>query len=359
MIVAVVALLVASAAAPPASAQETETEIYPLVFPVAGEHYYSDTWGAARSSGRTHEGTDIMTWGVKGVPVVAAADGVVGWMHAEVGVRCCAMELIHDDGWRSWYIHLNNDTQLEDGTYTDDGLGWGFAPGIEPGARVLAGQVIGFVGDSGNAEGVAPHLHFELHRPDRVKTNPYPHLVAAQDVYTPPFRDDDGSVHEPNIAFIYERGITTGCEDEYYCPSDQVTRGQMAAFLARALALVPAGENPFSDVVGGVFVDNIVAIYEAGITLGCTEGEYCPEDPVSRAQMASFLDRAFGLPETDQVGVFSDAAGVHAEAIDRLAAAGITTGCTETEYCPDDAVTRAQMASFIARAIQLLESPPA
>jgi putative cell wall-binding protein len=111
----------------------------------------------------------------KMVPVVAAQSGTVGWMHDERGGNCCAMALRHDDGWESWYIHLNNDTPG-----TDDGLGWGFAPGIEHGVHVTKGQLIGYVGDSGNAEWTGSHLHFELHDPSGAPVNPYPHLVAAE-----------------------------------------------------------------------------------------------------------------------------------------------------------------------------------
>jgi hypothetical protein len=159
----------------PASA----SEFYPMVFPVDGENRYRDTWGAPRSGVRTHEGTDILA--DKMVPVLAAADGTVGWIHDEVGGNCCAMALEHDDGWSSWYIHLNNDTPG-----TDDGLGWGFAEGIEQGARVTAGQLIAYVGDSGNAEWTSSHLHFELHQPDGTKVNPYPHLVNAEAGPPPP-----------------------------------------------------------------------------------------------------------------------------------------------------------------------------
>ena len=166
----VLTLAVALVPTQPANADD----LYPLVFPVAGENHYSDTWGAPRSGGRTHEGTDIMA--DKMIPVVAAASGVVGWMHDELGGDCCAMALYHDDGWTSWYIHMNNDTPG-----TDDGLGWGFAEGIEPGVHVDAGQLIGYVGDSGNAEWTNPHIHFELHTPDGTKVNPYPHLIAAQE----------------------------------------------------------------------------------------------------------------------------------------------------------------------------------
>jgi hypothetical protein len=103
-------------------------------------------------------------------------------MHSQQGVQCCALEIRHDDGWSTRYIHLNNDTQNPDGTYTDDGLGYGIAPGLVTGMRVEAGQLIGWVGDSGNAEGVAPHLHFELRDPYGTAYNPYTSLLAAQPV---------------------------------------------------------------------------------------------------------------------------------------------------------------------------------
>jgi hypothetical protein len=145
---------------------------YPIVFPVAGENTFSDTFGDPRGGGRTHEGVDIMA--DKMVPVMAAASGTVGWMHDEQGGLCCAMQLIHDDGYSSWYIHLNNDTPG-----TDDGQGWGFAPGIGTGVHVNAGEVIGYVGDSGNAEEAPSHLHFELRDPSGVAFDPYPSLTTA------------------------------------------------------------------------------------------------------------------------------------------------------------------------------------
>jgi hypothetical protein len=158
------------------------TTIYPMIFPhLAGEtHGYSDTFGACRGTNcsRRHNGIDIMA--DKMVPIVAVASGTVGWMHDDQGGNCCAMELNHDDGWESWYIHMNNDTPG-----TDDGQGWGFADGIVPGAEVEAGQLIGWVGDSGNAEGTAPHTHFELHDPTGTVINPYESLLAATVIYEP------------------------------------------------------------------------------------------------------------------------------------------------------------------------------
>jgi murein DD-endopeptidase MepM/ murein hydrolase activator NlpD len=136
---------------------------------------FSDSWGAARSGGRSHEGTDIMS--PKGTWVVAVDDGIVerldwnrlsGW---NIMIR-------HAAGWTSHYLHLNNDT-----TGTDDGDGGpeaAFADGLEVGSFVKTGDVIGFVGDSGNAENTGSHTHFELHA-DGTKVNPYPYLAAAMD----------------------------------------------------------------------------------------------------------------------------------------------------------------------------------
>ncbi|HSJ70580.1 MAG TPA: M23 family metallopeptidase [Acidimicrobiia bacterium] len=154
------------------------------IFPVVGtdgvDFAYYDTFGAPRGSGRVHHGVDIGTYGVKGVPVVAAADGVVRYVNWSSDPtylnpdRCCTIALDHADGWATWYIHLDNDTPG-----TDDGLGWGIAPGILPGVEVSAGQLIGWVGDSGNAENTYPHLHWEVHAPGGIVVNPTPHADAA------------------------------------------------------------------------------------------------------------------------------------------------------------------------------------
>ena len=162
------------------SIEQQATEVYPLVFPIVGDTYYSDTFGAARSGGRTHEGIDIMGYGWKGIPIVAAHAGVIERTSVSSGSACCAIwGLAADDGWETWYIHMNNDTPG-----TDDGNGFGFVPGLDVGTRVEAGQLIGWVGDSGNAEWVTPHLHFELHK-NGVVINPYPSLQAATKIDMP------------------------------------------------------------------------------------------------------------------------------------------------------------------------------
>ncbi len=173
-------LLIALTAVPalpgsPAEAQVGPDGIYPMVFPLAAPYRLTDSFGDARPGGRSHEGVDIMADG-KGQEVYAAAAGTVRW----IGTTCCYLAIEHDDGWETWYIHLNNDTQNPDGTYSDDGLGEGIADGIEVGTRVEAGQLIGWSGDSGNAEGSTPHLHFELRDPNDVAVDPLPSLQAAE-----------------------------------------------------------------------------------------------------------------------------------------------------------------------------------
>lgn len=148
-----------------------------MVFPVAGRVSYSDTFGAARSGGRSHQGQDLM--GARHTPLVAAADGTVTsltWSNS--GLSGNSLTITDADGWRYVYIHLNNDTPG-----TDDGSNVyerAFADGIAKGQKVKAGEVVGYLGDSGNAESTSPHLHFEIHRPDGSVINAYNSLRAAK-----------------------------------------------------------------------------------------------------------------------------------------------------------------------------------
>ncbi|MDH5421864.1 MAG: SpoIID/LytB domain-containing protein, partial [Acidimicrobiia bacterium] len=174
------------------------------------------------------------------------------------------------------------------------------------------------------------------------------------------FTDISESVHWKDINEIAERGITLGCNppaNTLFCPAREVTRGQMAAFLTRTLGLVERAPNPFSDDDGHLFEADIERLAAAGITLGCNppaNDRFCPDRPVTRAQMAAFLSRAYDL--VDQASnPFVDDDGLIFEAdIERLAAAGITIGCnppTNDRFCPNNTVLRQQMASFLIRAI--------
>ena len=115
------------------------------------------------------------------------------------------------------------------------------------------------------------------------------------------FIDDDGSVFEADIEWLAAAGITKGCNpplNDRFCPEDAVTRGQMAAFLVRALDL-PAGDSvDFVDDDDSVFEADIERLAAAGITRGCNppvNDRFCPDDPVTRGQMAAFLHRALAL----------------------------------------------------------------
>ena len=176
------------------------------------------------------------------------------------------------------------------------------------------------------------------------------------------FLDDDGSVHEPSIEALAATGITKGCNpptNDRFCPDDIVSRATMAAFLARSLSL-PEGPDAFVDDDGSPFESDINAIAQAGVTAGCNppaNDRYCPDRPVTRAQMAAMLDRAFldGPPvgEPPFVDTVGSPFGAHIAAI---ADAGITKGCdppANQRFCPSEYVTRKQMATFIVRALGL------
>jgi hypothetical protein len=176
------------------------------------------------------------------------------------------------------------------------------------------------------------------------------------------FSDDDASVFEPDIEWLAGEGITRGCNppvNDMFCPHDPVTRGQMAAFLVRALALTDdGGGNSFVDDDGSIFENDIAKLAAAGITRGCNppvNNMFCPNANVTRGQMAAFLVRALGYTDDGGGNLFVDDDGSIFEAdIDKLATAGVTHGCNppvNDRFCPTFNVTRGQMAAFLHRAL--------
>jgi parallel beta-helix repeat protein len=169
------------------------------------------------------------------------------------------------------------------------------------------------------------------------------------------FMDDDGSVHEGAIEAIATAGLTQGCNPTgtQFCPNASVTRGQIAAFLARALKLPAAASNPYNDDNGTMFEDAINRLASAGIAQGCGTSSFCPDALATRGEMAVFLSRAFQLGNAATDSFADDAASPYQDHINRLAGAGITKGCSAGLFCPDRYVARGEMASFLARALGL------
>ncbi len=175
---------------------------------------------------------------------------------------------------------------------------------------------------------------------------------APVTVATSPFTDIADSQFKFDIEWLWREGITSGCTATTFCPDAPVTRGQMAAFLSRALWLPPTTTDYFTDDETSIFEADINRLAAAGITTGCTPTTFCPLGIVTRGQMAAFLDRALGLPGTATDYFTDDETSIFEININRLAAAAITTGCTATTFCPLATVTRGQMAAFLHRALE-------
>jgi uncharacterized protein (DUF1800 family) len=168
--------------------------------------------------------------------------------------------------------------------------------------------------------------------------------------------------HAP-VETIIRDGITSGCGGGNYCPSSPVTRAQMAVFLLRAehgsgYVPPPATGTVFGDVHQGDFAaDWIEQLYAEGITGGCQAGtppNYCPASSVTRGQMAVFLLKIYhgtGYAPPAATGVFSDVpvSNPFAPWVEELARLFVTTGCGGSQYCPNNPVTRGQMAVFLAK----------
>lgn len=145
-----------------------------IIFPVVGQVQFQNDFGAPRG-GHSHRGNDLMA--ARRAPVVAVEAGRVerpSWSSSE-----CSLILAGRSGTRYWYLHLNNDRTRRDDNRGGCRNGISFAPDLESGMRVRAGQLIGYVGNSGNAAGGLTHLHFELHPEGRGAVSPYKWLRAA------------------------------------------------------------------------------------------------------------------------------------------------------------------------------------
>ncbi|HSK97753.1 MAG TPA: S-layer homology domain-containing protein [Euzebyales bacterium] len=341
---------------PPAFAAKGHEQVVDLTFPVAGRSSYGDSFSAARSGGRVHKATDIMA--PEGAPIHAAVGGVVEWITGlteKVPSYGYMIRIAGDDGRDYAYIHMGRNQGPATKAY---------APGIVKGSRVARGQLIAYVGCSGNASCTAPHLHFEIHD-DRVtdpykthQINPYPSLRAAQrrgdlpGAIVHPFSDIARSVHLPAIVAMSDAGIVDGCGGGRFCPNDAIDRAEMARVLRRALRLPKADRDFFDDDEGLPAEPAINALAAAGVVKGCGDGTgYCPDGSVTRARMATYLARGFSLQPASRNFFDDDDGHGHEDSINRLASSGITVGCSPTRFCVTGKVTRGQVASFLVRAL--------
>jgi murein DD-endopeptidase MepM/ murein hydrolase activator NlpD len=147
-----------------------------IVFPVVGRVSYSDDFGEARAQGG-HPGNDILA--TRHAPVVAAEAGHITFWTTSATAGC--MLYLHgESGTMYEYIHLNNDLTRRNDNRGSCVPGVAYAAGLADGDAVRAGEVIGYVGDSGDADGRHPHLHFEVHPNGGPAVSPYPWLQRAE-----------------------------------------------------------------------------------------------------------------------------------------------------------------------------------
>jgi hypothetical protein len=172
----VLLLLFLLGAAGSAFAANPKGSVPTLIFPVAGAVSYIDDFGQARPGG-THQGNDLMA--AKKTPVVAVEPGKIKFWTTSAAAGCM-LYLYGDSGTTYMYIHLNNDLTMRNDNRGTCVPGVSYARGLKDGAKVQAGQMIGYVGDSGDANGIASHLHFEVHPGNGAAVSPYPYLQSAQ-----------------------------------------------------------------------------------------------------------------------------------------------------------------------------------
>jgi hypothetical protein len=162
------------------------------------------------------------------------------------------------------------------------------------------------------------------------------------------------------VNLLSQLGITSGCAAGTYCPTQDVLRSQMAVFIVRmvlGLENFTYNSTPyFTDVPPSAFgFKYIQKLYELGVTTGCSPTTYCPNESVTRAQMAIFIIRArYGATtafDYTPTPYFTDVptTGFGFSWIQRMKEDNITSGCTATTYCPNNPVTRGDMAIFLMR----------
>ena len=337
--------------------------VVPILFPLEQRISWIDTFGASRDGGaRSHEGNDLMV--PKMTPLLAVVDGTVDWLFKSTGVISYYILLRGDDGNDYFYIHLNNDTPG-----TDDGMGgaqYAYAPGLTNGSRVKAGDIIGYAGDSGNAECTDPHLHFEVH-PGGYKNpvNPYHSLKAA------PTLAEWTAAGKPALSTWGSGGGSAG--DSTTTTSTTSTTVKPPANSTTTTArptTTTTTERDDTNVPGYTdvlttdwFYADFAQAQTAGVLPESPDQRFRPYSKVSRALFAVYLVRAMApaelvstesLTESDPRFADVDAGHWAYNEIQTAARLGLIKGTGDgTNFSPDDLVGRAQMATMMCRALGL------
>ncbi len=330
------ATVIVALPAAPASAEVAPAElVVDLTFPAEQGGRYSDDYTQARSNGRTHCATDIL--GLKHSDLYATVGGTISFMPMVKPSYGYMISLQGDDGRKYSYVHLNDDTP---GT-NDDAAGpeHAYAPGLAQGSTVVRGQLLGYMGDSGNAKGT-DHLHFEVHdaryenspceQGGINRINPYRSLKEAE--AQGDYGGSDASA-SPDPEAPAPSGSAARTIDDA-CPADRV----------------PA--SGFTDV-GPTHAAGVECAAWWKVANGTSASTFSPTGSITRAQLATFvanLTEAVGkpLPATSVDHYDDDDGSVHEGNINRVAAAGIM-GSTTRSFSPDLAVTRGSMATVVAK----------
>ena len=187
-----------------------------------------------------------------------------------------------------------------------------------------------------------------------------PGAAAATEPPSGRFIDEDGLRAEGFAEALAGRRIVSGCSADRFCPGSTLSRAQMAAFLTRALQLPAAGRDHFTDDEGSIHEDAINRLADAGIVEGRTATTFDPTADVSRGQIASMLAAAFDLPATSSDRFTDDEGSLHEANINAGRVAFVLEPCAAgpASYCPQAPLTRADMAIFTAKALGLTPTPP-
>lgn len=317
---------------------------YDMDWPVAGPSATLSVFGAIRAAGdRWHAGVDISAR--KLTPVVAVHEGVVSEVNRNGGGDCCWVKIRHTDGWSSLYVHLNNDV-----FGTDNGTGIGVVRGLAVGDPVARGQVIGYVGDSGNAEPGVPHLHFELRTRWGESVDPLPSLRRAErrgisafhGLDNPPYGFAGPFADAPEedvnlIALGASIGMPLACDDYglFFCGADPIDKTTVIEWVD---ALVTDRLNPST---WGTALTELTGPTDTEIERWmrlCGEG--C-EQVFGHDDLISFLRRIEGAPP---------------DLLDSLYQDELLVTCDPLEQ--ELPVSRLQTLRTLMRAFGYLEPPP-